>query len=395
VSTALVKSDPWTWLLGRREDGSWRFASSQSGATTRPPEVDPKVLLLRRVIPHPRELIAEVLGGIEGYRDELSWTCHRSKDGPGRHYWLMFFRDHEGARQFVFGLELIDRRRLALWFFSGFRLGELGGAFLEPYEGSEERSLPRFVLEPGHEFPVTRWLAEALVGRLSFRWDDRSESEPLGALSDESRIVSESMAEELDKCEGMHRLTLCDGGQRRMLAISMNEFTVGRHPGCNVVVEEPAVSTRHTIIELGGGARIVDLGSRNGSFVNGHRVPPNLALPLPRIAALRFGPVEALYVRDDGPEEWAEEDALQSLLRGAEMTSSRLETSREQARQDGVTVGEQLVLEGVIGPEDWARRQLGGGAFPLALSPLIALGTILALGLAGLAIWWRLIAPLH
>src|SRR3954467_4481455 len=48
---------------------------------------------------------------------------------------------------------------------------------------------------------------------------------------------------------------------------------VGRAPTCDVPVFDPTISRRHPRLALGaGGVEITDLGSSNGTFVNGDRV---------------------------------------------------------------------------------------------------------------------------
>ena len=52
---------------------------------------------------------------------------------------------------------------------------------------------------------------------------------------------------------------------------------VGRSPECAVCVDHPSVSGRHARIDLGGAAaRIVDLTSTNGTFVNGERITEHI-----------------------------------------------------------------------------------------------------------------------
>src|SRR4051812_36810646 len=48
---------------------------------------------------------------------------------------------------------------------------------------------------------------------------------------------------------------------------------VGRAPTCDVPVFDPTTSRRHAELSLvAGGVEILDLGSSNGTFVNGDRV---------------------------------------------------------------------------------------------------------------------------
>src|ERR1051326_6742394 len=54
---------------------------------------------------------------------------------------------------------------------------------------------------------------------------------------------------------------------------------IGRDPSCKIVLEEPGVSRRHTIIQqLEDGVYISDLSSTNGTYVNGVKIPKETRL---------------------------------------------------------------------------------------------------------------------
>ncbi|MDN7120452.1 FHA domain-containing protein [Nocardioides sp. ChNu-153] len=55
-------------------------------------------------------------------------------------------------------------------------------------------------------------------------------------------------------------------------------FTIGRAQGCDVVLDDPLVSRRHAAIELGRAAVLRDLGSFNGTYVNGSRLQGGVGL---------------------------------------------------------------------------------------------------------------------
>jgi hypothetical protein len=56
-------------------------------------------------------------------------------------------------------------------------------------------------------------------------------------------------------------------------ALSRGQITLGRSSSCQLVLAEDTVSRRHAALVLRDGAwRVVDLGSSNGTWVNGRRV---------------------------------------------------------------------------------------------------------------------------
>lgn len=78
-------------------------------------------------------------------------------------------------------------------------------------------------------------------------------------------------------------------GRRRRLRLKRTSIVIGNAPGCDVVVDDPFVCARHVELRLepgGFGYSVVDLSSRNGTFLNGVRVS---RAPLPSAGILRVG----------------------------------------------------------------------------------------------------------
>lgn len=75
----------------------------------------------------------------------------------------------------------------------------------------------------------------------------------------------------------------------------MKTITVGRGEGCNIVVDDEMMSRRHAIIKIPtfGGMEIVDM-SKNGTFVNGVRLRPNVPFPITRKDVVNFADVHQL-----------------------------------------------------------------------------------------------------
>jgi len=69
--------------------------------------------------------------------------------------------------------------------------------------------------------------------------------------------------------------------------------TVGRAAGCEVRIDDDSVSAQHARLEYDMGAwRITDLGSVNGTSVEGQRLAANVPTPLSYGSTIRFGGVQ-------------------------------------------------------------------------------------------------------
>ena len=72
--------------------------------------------------------------------------------------------------------------------------------------------------------------------------------------------------------------------------------TIGSVAGATVVLADPAVSRKHAAIrKVDGNYELADLGSTNGVYVNGHKVPKKTLEPGDII---RVGNTEAVFKRE-------------------------------------------------------------------------------------------------
>src|SRR5260370_17909560 len=57
------------------------------------------------------------------------------------------------------------------------------------------------------------------------------------------------------------------------LELAGNAVVIGRHPACDIRITDDTVSRRHAcILEQDDGYYVEDLGSRNGTYVNGRKL---------------------------------------------------------------------------------------------------------------------------
>ena len=77
----------------------------------------------------------------------------------------------------------------------------------------------------------------------------------------------------------------------------MKTFSIGRDLGCDVVVNDTTdvVSRRHAVLNVGntGKMTLTDLSS-NGTYINGIKMAPNVAVPVSRKDSISFAHVATL-----------------------------------------------------------------------------------------------------
>jgi DNA-binding winged helix-turn-helix (wHTH) protein len=86
--------------------------------------------------------------------------------------------------------------------------------------------------------------------------------------------------------------------------LGSGENVAGREPGAAVLIASASVSRRHAIITISGDeATLTDLGSKNGTWIDGRRVAGPVQLADGSV--IRFGGVEMTYRRSDAVMETA------------------------------------------------------------------------------------------
>jgi diguanylate cyclase (GGDEF)-like protein len=123
-------------------------------------------------------------------------------------------------------------------------------------------------------------------------------------LGDDREGVSNQVAEAVRR-KYRPALIVMSGENVGMRVTLPGNLLVGRDPSAGLVLSDPGVSWRHALVEDGGGTyAIVDLGSTNGTSVNGQKVTRAELAPGDKI---RFGStVVGFEVQDETDEAFTE-----------------------------------------------------------------------------------------
>jgi predicted component of type VI protein secretion system len=150
---------------------------------------------------------------------------------------------------------------------------ELAGYLLEHARREHLALLSRPVVE--FETDDRLGLGEFGIQTRVVQPEDASEPEPVEPQSGRTMIYSSAgrVAEPLEERAQSRQATallLVDG---KRVVVGPGGATVGRSRQCDVVIDDPNVSRRHAEIRPRGGSWVLtDLGSTNGSSLNGRRI---------------------------------------------------------------------------------------------------------------------------
>ena len=113
-----------------------------------------------------------------------------------------------------------------------------------------------------------------------------------------------------------------EDGREQRLPVGQAPVTIGRTAQNQVVLPAPGLSRQHCRIEpAADGLVLIDLGSQNGTFLDGQRLSAQVPAALTPGARIRVGPIELELVA--APEERDEEPARPSPLTGDPVRDAR------------------------------------------------------------------------
>lgn len=163
------------------------------------------------------------------------------------------------------------------------------------------------------------------------------------------------------------RLVICNEAIKKIVEIDKANFAIGRAgEAVNCEIEHPAVSSNHARVVFDNKRfYLEDLGSRNGTSVNGEALSSNGRAELSPESHVRFGSVDALFAVDsdaEGRKGDAQQirKAVELLTREGTITRLQREKAESEVRSDreaGVErhAGERLLVNGFLKVEQWTQ----------------------------------------
>ncbi|MCB9832755.1 MAG: FHA domain-containing protein [Planctomycetes bacterium] len=199
------------------------------------------------------------------------------------------------------------------------------------------------------------------------------------------------------------RIVLANEAIRAIHDMDKIQFVIGRKgDATNLAIEHQAVSACHATISFEDRRfYIEDMGSSNGTFLGGDRLPANQRVELKPETQLRFGSIDALFVIDSSAEGQAADErryrnAIEVLVAEGDLPASQRDEVVREAKTENRHPGEILLRRGLISVDAWikawrkaefhvargAGESSGGGGSSRYLMAIIALLLLVVLLLA-------------
>ncbi|HVK60471.1 MAG TPA: FHA domain-containing protein, partial [Bdellovibrionales bacterium] len=107
----------------------------------------------------------------------------------------------------------------------------------------------------------------------------------------------------MSKSGAVFNISILSGHSAGKKKIQSDEVVIGRMDDCALTIEHPDVSRRHLVLKAKNGQVILeDLGSSNGTFVNGNKVQPKTPHVIQPTDQVKLGKVIALKVEYEFPD---------------------------------------------------------------------------------------------
>ncbi|MES2857493.1 MAG: FHA domain-containing protein, partial [Bdellovibrionota bacterium] len=108
----------------------------------------------------------------------------------------------------------------------------------------------------------------------------------------------------MGKSSAVFNISILSGFTTGQKKIQADEVVIGRMDDCALTIEHPDVSRRHLVLKAKNGQIIVeDLGSSNGTFVNGNKLQPKTPHVIQSSDQVKLGRVIALKIEFESTDE--------------------------------------------------------------------------------------------
>jgi two-component system, NtrC family, response regulator AtoC len=114
---------------------------------------------------------------------------------------------------------------------------------------------------------------------------------PGGLDGDETRSI---LAADPRRLESPRLVAVWDGGSATCSIPEHGKLVIGRAPSCGLQIGAAAVSREHAVVHAGAPPRIEDLGSANGTWLDGNQLEPGQSAPFSPGCVIQLG--DALIV---------------------------------------------------------------------------------------------------
>ncbi|HEU0035624.1 MAG TPA: sigma 54-interacting transcriptional regulator [Kofleriaceae bacterium] len=140
-------------------------------------------------------------------------------------------------------------------------------------------------------------------------------------------------------------LLVIDGAALQVMPLpGTGTLTIGRASKCDVVIDSGSVSRHHANLGIGADVEVEDMGSSNGTFVDGARLPPNQRVRLPIGVPFLVGAVTLMVQTRTGSRRETTPQA--SKLAALEQSAARIAVGKLSVLVVGETgVGKERFAE--------------------------------------------------
>jgi pSer/pThr/pTyr-binding forkhead associated (FHA) protein len=158
-----------------------------------------------------------------------------------------------------------------------FQIASIDLENVQPDENVAARLTPELARD--HQFVAVSEEDGGLILAVADPTDSDAIEEAKGMLGGEVSVrlaTPSQIATFIERQYGPRLVGVLPSGEKLEYPITQHETNIGKAAHNHIVLTDPTVSNAHAIlIARGGGYSIADLGSRNGTFVNGERLGPH------------------------------------------------------------------------------------------------------------------------